>query len=84
MLTREACGTSMKTIGHSPLASAGTTSDFSLLGSFDCLTQDVLSHSLKSYLDRRSLWRSERQHFWVESNFPLVRESGVLSVATAL
>lgn len=84
MLTREACGTSMKTIGESTLSSAGTTSDFSLLGSFDCLTQDVLSHVLKFYLDRRSLWTSERQHFWAGYNFPLVRDSRVLSVATAL
>lgn len=51
---------------------------FPLLGPFACLTQDVLSHTLKFYLDGRSLWRSERPHLWVECNFPLVRESGVL------
>lgn len=38
-----------------------------------CLTQEILSHILKFYFGRKSLWRSKWHHFWVKYNLPLVR-----------
>lgn len=74
-----------KTIGGKALLNAETTPEFSMLGSFDCLTQDVSHHILKFLFWEKSLRRRKWQHFWVKHNFPTgQRDTSVSSVAIAL